>query len=83
MEEFDIEILSSFYFALSQDVSLREIEKKIRKILKAILVEFIINDKQTLLLDSNYQTYLNKSKPKKQIGFSNGNKNIPKQFYTF
>jgi hypothetical protein len=82
MESFNIEILSSFYISLSEEISLREIEKKVRKILKAVLVEFIINEKQTIMLDSNYEIYLNKSKPKKQIGFSNGSKNMSKQFPT-
>lgn len=83
MEDFNIEILSAFYQELSNEVSLREIEKKVRKILKAILVEFVIDEKQTVLLDSNFSTYLNKSKPKKQIGFSNGNKSISKQLSPF
>ena len=78
MQGFDIQVLSSFYTLLSEDISLREIEKKVRKILKGVLVEFIIDEQESILLDSNFKKYLNKSKPKKQIGFSNGNKNITK-----
>jgi ATP-dependent Lon protease len=80
MDQFKINVLDSFYKTLSEEVSLREIEKKVRKILKAVLVEFVINEKENILLDSNFSIYLNKSKPKKQIGFSNGNKNNSKQF---
>ena len=80
MDEFSIAVLDSFYKTLSQEISLREIEKKVRKILKGVLVEFVVNEKQNVVLDSNFSIYLNKSKPKKQIGFSNGNKNNSKQF---
>lgn len=78
MHLFDIEIEDSFYEELSKTVSLREIEKKVRKIFKAILVEFLIEEAEKVVLDETATDYLNKTKPQIKIGFANAGKNISK-----
>lgn len=78
MDDFNIEVKDSFYKEISKTVSLREIEKKTRKIFKAVLVEFVIDEIQKATLDENSITYLNKTKPTTKIGFANVSKNLSK-----
>lgn len=78
MDDFNIEVKDSFYKEISKTVSLREIEKKTRKIFKAVLVEFVINEIEKTTLDENSITYLNKTKPTTKIGFANASKNLSK-----
>lgn len=70
MESFEIEIKDCFYDKFSEEHSVRKIEKNISKLLKIILVKFLIDKASKITLSSDtYNLLTKKTSTSKKIGF--------------